>query len=91
MKSTLDNLLGYPDNKRIVKLYYRSPLIDNEGDIQFKMFELKTNVDLMIMWSTCHHYETKGLIEKDYKIKDCKDWKIERRYSKVFETSLTIS
>lgn len=58
----LENLLEYSDNRRIVKLEYRSSSIDNERNIQFKT-ELKTDADLRVMWNTFNRYETKGLIE----------------------------
>lgn len=66
IKSILENL--YPDNKRFVKLYYCSPSIDSERKIQFNKFDLETNEDLTVMWSTFHRYETKGLIKVDAKI-----------------------
>lgn len=46
-----------------MKLYYRSSAVDNEWNIQISKFELKTDEDLLVMQSTFHSYETKGLIE----------------------------
>ena len=48
LKSKLDNILRYPDNQKVVKLNYRSPLIDNEGNMHFNMFELKAVEDLRV-------------------------------------------
>lgn len=62
MKFILENLLLYSYNQRVVKLEYRSSSIDNEGKIQLNKFELKTNEDLRVTWSTFHCYKTKGLI-----------------------------
>lgn len=52
----------------MVKIEYRSPLIDNEGNIMFNKFELKIGEDLKVMWSIYHQYQTKDLIEVDAKI-----------------------
>lgn len=52
----------------MVKIEYRSPLIDNEGNIRFNKFELKIGEDLKVMWSIYHQYQTKDLIEVDAKI-----------------------
>lgn len=58
----------YPDNRSVVKLYYHSPSIENEGKIHFNKFELKRNEILTVMWSIFHRYKTKTLIEVDAKI-----------------------
>lgn len=59
LKFTIENLLCYPDNRRVVTLYYHSSLIDNKENIQLNKFELKMDDDLTIMWSAFYHYETK--------------------------------
>lgn len=66
LKSKLDNF--YPDNLRVVKLYFRSPSIDNDEKISFNNFELKMDEDLTFMWNTFQYYETKCLVELDAKI-----------------------
>lgn len=65
LKSKLNTLLRYPENWRVVKLQYCLPLIDNEMEIQFTMFELKSDDDLKVIWSTFYHYSTKGLMNLD--------------------------
>lgn len=49
LKSKLNNLLRYRNNKGMVKIKYCSPLIDNEWEIRFSKFELKTSEDLRVM------------------------------------------
>lgn len=65
LKFKLDNILYHIDNKKVVKIEYHSPSIDNEGKIWFSKFELKMDGDLKLMWSTYHRYETNGLIKVD--------------------------
>lgn len=45
LKYILHNLLSYRDNRKIMKVEYRSPSINNEWNIKFINFELKTNAD----------------------------------------------
>lgn len=47
LKFILENI--YPDNRRVVKIYYRPPSIDNKEKIQLNKFKLKTDEDLTIM------------------------------------------
>ncbi|CAL5185986.1 unnamed protein product [Lathyrus oleraceus] len=68
LKIKLNTFLRYLKNRRVVELEYRSPAIDNEGNIQFTMLELKTDDDLKVMWSAFYRYSTKGLIEVDVTI-----------------------
>lgn len=46
LKSKLKNM--YPDNRRVVKLYYRS-LSNNDEKMQFNEFELKTDEYLSVI------------------------------------------
>lgn len=68
MKSIIGNLLEYSDNKKVVKLEYCLSLIDNERKTQFNNFELKTDEDLRVMWSTFYRYKIKCSIELVAKI-----------------------
>lgn len=52
VKIKLNTLLRYPENYKVVKLEYHSPLIDNKRKIHFIMLELKIDDDLKVMWST---------------------------------------
>ena len=49
LKYKLRNLLPHEDNRKIVKLNYYSPLIDNEWNIEFIKFEHKTDADVRTM------------------------------------------
>lgn len=60
LKFTLDNLLWYPNYRRVVKLHYCLPSIDNEKDIYFNKFELKMDEDLTVIWNTFHRYKIKS-------------------------------
>lgn len=42
--------------------------IDFEENIRCSKFELKTENDVRVMWSTFHHYKIKGSIEVDVKL-----------------------
>lgn len=66
--SKLNTLLRYSKNRRVVKFEYRSSSFDSKGKMHFTNFELKTNEDLNIKWSTFHCYASKCLIEMDAKI-----------------------
>ncbi|XP_058725795.1 uncharacterized protein LOC131597098 [Vicia villosa] len=65
--TALNSLLQYPENQKLVKLEYRSPSLDTEGNVQFTQFALMTDVDLKVMWSTFRQYSTKCPIEVDAK------------------------
>lgn len=65
LKIKLDNLLYHTDKRKVVKIEYNFPSIDNEEKIWFSKVKLKTNED---MWTTYHRYETKGSIEMDVTI-----------------------
>lgn len=54
LKFQLDNFVHHTDYRKVVKIDYRSPSIDNEGKIRFSKFERKTNEDLKVMWNTYH-------------------------------------
>lgn len=68
LKTKLNTLLRYPENRRVVKLMYRSSSLDSEGKIHFTNFERKTNKDLQVMWITFYIYTSKDLIEVDAEI-----------------------
>lgn len=53
------SFLPYFDNKKIVKLEYRSSSIDKEGNIEFDNFEMKTGAYLRAMLNTFFYFETK--------------------------------
>lgn len=64
----VDNLLYYLDNQSLVKIEYHSPPIDNQGNIEFNKFELKSYEDLWVICNTFHRYATKGSIKMDVKL-----------------------
>ncbi|XP_058772016.1 uncharacterized protein LOC131645829 [Vicia villosa] len=66
--SILNSILQYPENRKVVKLEYRSPSSDPEGKVQFTQFVLKTIDDLKVMWRAFRQYSTKDPIEVDAKI-----------------------
>lgn len=68
LKFILEELLSYDDNQKIVKLEYRSPSADNEGNIEFNNFEFKTTKDVRALRNIFFHYENNFLIELDAKI-----------------------
>lgn len=63
IKEEIHHLLPYRDNQNIVKFNYCSPLIDNEGNIEFSKFKLKTQADVRAMWDTFFGFEEKVLLE----------------------------
>ncbi|XP_058751977.1 uncharacterized protein LOC131625098 [Vicia villosa] len=69
----LNSLLQYTENMKVVKLEYRSPSLDTEGNVQFTQFTLKTDDDLKVMWSTFRRYSIKGPLEVDAKIRRFED------------------
>ena len=64
----LNSLLQYPENRKVVKLEYRSPSLDTEGKVKFTPFELKNDDNLEVMWSIFQRYSSKGLIEVNAKL-----------------------
>ncbi|XP_058753434.1 uncharacterized protein LOC131626614 [Vicia villosa] len=64
----LNSLLQYPKIRKLVKLEYRSPSLETEGNVQFTQFALKKDDDLKVMFSTFCQYSTKGPIKVDAKI-----------------------
>lgn len=65
MKFKLNTRLRNPENQRVIKLEYHSPLIDDERKIWFTKLELKMDEDLKVMKITFYRYSSKGLIEVD--------------------------
>src|SRR3954471_4247779 len=49
---SLNTLLRYPENRKVVKLEYRSPSLNDEGHIKFTPFEIKNDEDLAVLWTT---------------------------------------
>ncbi|XP_058774717.1 uncharacterized protein LOC131648989 [Vicia villosa] len=66
--SSLNSLLQYPENRKVVKLEYRSPSLDDEGDVQFTPFDVKNDEDLAVIWITFDRFSSKGPIELDAKL-----------------------
>lgn len=58
LKFVLEELLPYDDNWKIMKFEYSPPSSNNEENIKFNMFELKTATDVMAMWNTffCYNF-----------------------------------
>lgn len=56
LKYKLDNLLHHANIRKVGKIKYHSPSIDNEGIIRLSKFKLKKNKDLKVIWSTYHSY-----------------------------------
>ncbi|XP_058749009.1 uncharacterized protein LOC131621965 [Vicia villosa] len=65
---TLNSLLQFPENWKMVKLEYRSPSLDPEGKVKFTPFELKNDDDLEVMWTSYQQYSSKVSIELDAKL-----------------------
>ena len=57
--------LSYGDGRKVDKIEYRSPSVDNEGNLQFMNRELKNDDDLRAMWSTYRSFQEKVSIELD--------------------------
>lgn len=68
IKDEIHHLLPYGDNRRIVKLGYRSSSIDNRGKIEFNNFEFKKDADVRVVWNTYFHFKTKVSLELQAKI-----------------------
>lgn len=61
----MGSILNYTNNQRVIKIEYRSPMVDNEEKIKFNKFELNTYAYVSVMWSIFHHYANKSLIKVD--------------------------
>ena len=59
IKDEIHYLLPYGDKRKVVKLEYRSPSVDNEGNVVFNKVELKNQDDVMAMWRTFFGFEEK--------------------------------
>lgn len=55
-------------NWKIVKLEYQSPSIENDENIEFNNFELKTGAYIRVIWNIFFSYETKRLIKMNVTI-----------------------
>src|SRR3954464_1203612 len=66
--TSLNTLLQYPENQKVVKLEYRSPSLNDEGDIEFTPFKIKNDEDLAVLWTTFDRFSSKGPIELDAKL-----------------------
>src|SRR3954469_18898947 len=66
--TSLNTLLQYLENRKVVKLEYRSPSLNDEGDVDFTPFEVKNNEDLAVLWSTFDRFSSKDPIELDAKL-----------------------
>ncbi|XP_058777018.1 uncharacterized protein LOC131651371 [Vicia villosa] len=63
VREILQELLPYNDNRKVVKIEYRSPSVDKDGKLVFINYELKNDVDMQAMWNTFTNFEEKVLIE----------------------------
>ena len=70
---SLNTLLHYPENRKVVKLEYRSPSLNDEGGIKFTPFEIKNDEDLAVLWTTFDRFSSKGPIELDAKLQRSAD------------------
>lgn len=68
LRSKSDNLLSNIDNRKMIKIEFRAPLIDIEEKVKYNNFELKTDEGLKVVWRIYHCRPTKGLIEFDMTI-----------------------
>src|SRR4051812_49163743 len=66
--TSLNTLLQYPENQKVVKLEYRSPSLNDDGDVEFTPFEVKNDEDLAVLWATFDRFSLKGPIESDAKL-----------------------
>lgn len=65
LRSKLDNLFPNTDNRKVVRIEFRAPSINTQGNMKYNTFKLKTDEDLNVLWRTYHHRPTKGSIEFD--------------------------
>ena len=65
VREILQELVPYGDNRKVVKIEYRSPSIDKDGKLVFINRELKNGADLRAMWNTFDSFEEKVPIELD--------------------------
>ena len=65
VRETLQKLVPYDEGRKVEKIEYRSPSIDNEGNLQFMNRELKNGDDLRAMWSAYRSFQEKVSIELD--------------------------
>src|ERR1051325_9692520 len=63
VRETLQELVPYGDGRKVEKIEYCSPSIDNEGNRHFMSRELKNGNDLRAMWSTYQSFQEKVSIE----------------------------
>ncbi|XP_058776680.1 uncharacterized protein LOC131651008 [Vicia villosa] len=64
----LQKLVPYDDNRKVVKIEYRSPSVDKYGKLVFINRELKNDADIQAMWNTFTSFEEKVSIELDVTI-----------------------
>ena len=65
VRETLQELVPYGNSRKVEKIEYRSPSIDNEGNLQLMHRELKNRNNLRAMWSTYRSFQEKVSIELD--------------------------
>ncbi|CAI8588830.1 unnamed protein product [Vicia faba] len=61
----LQELIPYSENRKVVKIEYRSPSVDKYEKLVFINRKLKNEDDLQVMWNTFTSFEEKVLIELD--------------------------
>src|SRR4051812_46835972 len=66
--TSLNTLLQYPENLKVVKFEYRSPSLNDDEDVEFTPFEIKNDEDLAVLWTTFDRFSSKGSIELDAKL-----------------------
>lgn len=62
---SLQELLPYDENCKILKIEYRLSPLSKEGKLEFRNHELKRDTDLRAMWRNFFRLESKVLIELD--------------------------
>ncbi|XP_058726295.1 uncharacterized protein LOC131597625 [Vicia villosa] len=61
----LQKRVPYGDNRKVVKIEYRSPSVDKDGKLVFINCELKNDSDIWALWNTFTSFEEKVSIELD--------------------------
>lgn len=69
LRSLLDNLLSYTENRKVCKIEFCAPWINIEGNVKYNNIKLKIDEDLKVMWRAYRCRQTKGPIEFDDIIK----------------------
>lgn len=65
LKFKLKNLLQCPNHRRVVKIEYHLPFIDNKENMNFGQYELKIDENLRNMLKIFHCYAANGPTKVD--------------------------